>query len=301
LNITIWKSADTRAETILQTVVFDGSCSQSLSLGDQFGASQLLTFVNELQGQQSSILDATITITMSNNKYLDTFLGNLQVKTKDKILDFSEDVSDLILQYEQSIPHIYSYNIDLSVVRNNTIRTSVNACSVLGYPCSDTHLLHFMTGEISYLSPFPSVAPSYLPSFQPSISTTPSENPSFLPSFQPSISTTPSENPSYLPSFKPSISIAPSEKPSYLPTFQPSISVTPSKATACNPITPTGCSVCGDNKFVSNSDAIFAFPGQPTVPCGLLETSGLNGLIPLDQCPFLPTLISDTCGCKECK
>ena len=57
------------------------------------------------------------------------------------------------------------------------------------------------------------------------------------------------------------------------------LSITPSKdtPTVCNPITPTGCSLCSSNLFVLNSDGIYAIPGQPTVPCVLLEISGLNG------------------------
>lgn len=57
-----------------------------------------------------------------------------------------------------------------------------------------------------------------------------------------------------------------------------------------------GCSICGNDLEVGNPDAIFVFPGQPAVPCGLLQTAGETGLIPLDQCPFLPSLIGD-CEC----
>jgi len=57
-----------------------------------------------------------------------------------------------------------------------------------------------------------------------------------------------------------------------------------------------GCSVCGEGKCVQNADAVFEFPGQPAVPCGLLQTSGLTGVIPLSQCGFLGTLIP-MCEC----
>jgi hypothetical protein len=59
-----------------------------------------------------------------------------------------------------------------------------------------------------------------------------------------------------------------------------------------------GCSVCGDGKEVGKPEAIFAFPGQPAVPCADLQTAGESGLIPLDQCGFLPPLIT-ACECKD--
>jgi hypothetical protein len=43
---------------------------------------------------------------------------------------------------------------------------------------------------------------------------------------------------------------------------------------------------------------IFSFPEQPSVPCGQLQEAGLNGQIPLTQCPFLPGLVNTLCGCK---
>jgi len=61
----------------------------------------------------------------------------------------------------------------------------------------------------------------------------------------------------------------------------------------------TGCSVCGQGMCVTNSEAIFEFPGQPSVKCGELETAGLQGIVPLAQCGFLPSLITDTCVCQQ--
>jgi len=69
---------------------------------------------------------------------------------------------------------------------------------------------------------------------------------------------------------------------------------------ACDGIPSTGCSVCGIGKFVGSPNDIFDFPGQPAVPCGLLETSGIDGLIPLDQCAFLPGLADSLCSCEDC-
>jgi hypothetical protein len=63
------------------------------------------------------------------------------------------------------------------------------------------------------------------------------------------------------------------------------------------PSANTGCFICGDGLVVTKPETIFAFPGQPQVPCGQLEEAGKTGLIPLEQCPFLPPLVADDCGC----
>ena len=57
------------------------------------------------------------------------------------------------------------------------------------------------------------------------------------------------------------------------------------------------CVVCGDGMKVGNPLGNLAFEGQPELACGALETAGENGVIPTDQCSFLPVLISDICEC----
>jgi hypothetical protein len=76
------------------------------------------------------------------------------------------------------------------------------------------------------------------------------------------------------------------------PTFAPT------KTGECGVLSSTGCSICGDaDKCIQKPDEIFAFPDFPAVSCGDLEKAGREGSIPLDQCPFLPQLISELCGC----
>jgi len=59
------------------------------------------------------------------------------------------------------------------------------------------------------------------------------------------------------------------------------------------------CSVCGEDKIVSLPDEIFEFPGQPRVTCNQLEEAGFAGVIPLEQCPFLPPIIKNICACAS--
>mmetsp|Transcript_25595 Transcript_25595/g.29229 ORF Transcript_25595/g.29229 Transcript_25595/m.29229 type:complete len:656 (+) Transcript_25595:2-1969(+) len=102
------------------------------------------------------------------------------------------------------------------------------------------------------------------------------------------------------------ININPTPAPVVNPTPEPVVNPTPAPTSllttpaTCESIPPTGCSVCGEGKFVSEPDAIFAFPGQPSVLCGVLETAGLTSLIPLDQCAFLPGFADPLCSCQDC-
>ena len=74
--------------------------------------------------------------------------------------------------------------------------------------------------------------------------------------------------------------------------------VAPTPQSACQEIIPEGgCSVCGTGSCISDQDAIFVFPGQPSHRCSLLQESGYNGQIPLYQCPQLPPLIG-VCECR---
>lgn len=64
----------------------------------------------------------------------------------------------------------------------------------------------------------------------------------------------------------------------------------------CPAIPSTGCNICPDGECVQTPDAVFEFPGQPPVPCGMLQDAGINGIIPLDSCPELAT-VTGICGC----
>jgi hypothetical protein len=58
------------------------------------------------------------------------------------------------------------------------------------------------------------------------------------------------------------------------------------------------CDVCGEGLEVGSPDAVFTFPGQPAVQCGLLQDAGEGGQITPDQCSFLPGLIDEACACQ---
>lgn len=85
------------------------------------------------------------------------------------------------------------------------------------------------------------------------------------------------------------------------PPISPTPPTPPPVVGAACPDVPTfGCSVCGhDSVCITIPDGVFVFPGQPPIECSVIQNSGLNGEIPLDQCPFLPPLIGGVCGCQS--
>merc|ERR1719204_3018579 len=69
-------------------------------------------------------------------------------------------------------------------------------------------------------------------------------------------------------------------------------------ATLANSVLGNGdCSVCGEGKVVTNPEAIFSFPHQPAVPCGVLEKAGKDGKIHTKHCSILSSLIQEVCEC----
>jgi hypothetical protein len=98
---------------------------------------------------------------------------------------------------------------------------------------------------------------------------------------------------------------APVPAPTDAPTPAPVPPPTPAPvgggggSTACPDVPSSGCSVCGTGECVTIPEAIFTFSGQPEVPCGVLQQAGYMGQVPGDQCPFLPGLVADICGCDS--
>ena len=64
----------------------------------------------------------------------------------------------------------------------------------------------------------------------------------------------------------------------------------------CPEVPENGCSICGEGLCVGNPDALIDFPGQPKVLCGELERAGYDGVIGLQRCARLPSLVP-ACDC----
>ena len=90
------------------------------------------------------------------------------------------------------------------------------------------------------------------------------------------------------------------------PTFV-SDPVSPLPTTIGQTISPTStttaydfCSVCGQNRQVSNGNALIdRFPGADTqLTCAEFESIGANGGIAPEYCAFM-SLYADPCGCVD--
>ena len=142
----------------------------------------------------------------------------------------------------------------------------------------------------------PTVSPAPSTSMKPTRTANPTPAPSLsfeptqtrAPSPSPSVTTSPSSSPSKLPSIRPTPVPQPTDPPTLPPGNIP-----------CSSVPEGGCSVCGEGQCVVNPDALFAYPGQPSTACGELQNAGFNGLITVDQCPYLSDLIKEDCQCQE--
>lgn len=105
--------------------------------------------------------------------------------------------------------------------------------------------------------------------------------------------------PSQAPVREPTVS--PVDPTTHEPTFSPVNTelVDPTPEDGCPEIPPNGCPVCGEGKCITKPDALFVPPPPyKTVSCSALQNSGINGIVPMDDCPFMPLLINDACGCS---
>lgn len=69
-------------------------------------------------------------------------------------------------------------------------------------------------------------------------------------------------------------------------------------AQVADPDDAATCSVCGLGNKVGNPNAIFRFPGQPPITCGILELLGETGFLQ-QQCSFITTFIQADCDCQS--
>eukprot|EP00546_Thalassionema_frauenfeldii_P002433 CAMPEP_0178934710 /NCGR_PEP_ID=MMETSP0786-20121207/24037_1 /TAXON_ID=186022 /ORGANISM="Thalassionema frauenfeldii, Strain CCMP 1798" /LENGTH=1502 /DNA_ID=CAMNT_0020612569 /DNA_START=1215 /DNA_END=5725 /DNA_ORIENTATION=- len=149
MNITTWRNDNTIPQNILQTLVFHSSCSQNLFLKDRFGAHQLVVFVNEEQGLRSCFFNATFNLNIANDvQGTGAILQRLSSNTNYGLFNFTNEVNGIFLEPGETLSPSPSFDvvIDLTVVTNNVIFTSVLARSEEGFQCSDSDFLAFVTG-----------------------------------------------------------------------------------------------------------------------------------------------------------
>jgi len=66
----------------------------------------------------------------------------------------------------------------------------------------------------------------------------------------------------------------------------------------CPTIQEYGCSICGEGKCITRPNAQLSVARNNST-CGILENAGIYGLLPKDECEFLPGVATLPCGCME--
>jgi len=169
MNITTWRNSGTNPADILQTLVFHSSCSQNLFLKDRFGAHQLVVFVNEEQGLQSCFFNATFTLNIGNDiQGSAAILQTLASNTNYGLFNFTDEVNGIVLQPGETLTPSPSFDvvIDLTVVTNNRILTTITGTSTEGFFCSDGDFFTFVTG-LALPPNVPTRAPTSAPTRTP--------------------------------------------------------------------------------------------------------------------------------------
>lgn len=176
--ITIYSSDDTSdPNNLLQSVQYHSSCSSNLFLKDRFGASQLVLWVNEVQGtvscfaNQTFELDITIPIdivggpatltslTVASN--IDPFFFNLTEKVGGTEVDAGDTVSASI-----AVP------IDLTTRKTYNLLVTVFAETATGQLCRASELTSFEAGY-----PLPPIFPTFAPTSAPTGTNPPTPDP----------------------------------------------------------------------------------------------------------------------------
>ena len=58
------------------------------------------------------------------------------------------------------------------------------------------------------------------------------------------------------------------------------------------------CKVCGEGKIVANPDAMMTIPqSTDSVECSQIELAGLGGMLPMEQCDMISSIVAQDCGC----
>jgi hypothetical protein len=178
-RIMIYRNEDTGdPSNLLQEVQYHSSCSSNLELKNRFGASQLVEFQNELQGNvtcfASLSFDLNIVIPVKTEGESATLVKLTALTNFLGFLDLTEQVAGMEILPGGSVNvSLPSTDVDLSQRRRYTIVTQVTAtANPSGETCTGTDFNSFFAGNIP-----PGSVPTRTPTIYPSISPAPTRNP----------------------------------------------------------------------------------------------------------------------------
>lgn len=163
--------------TVLQDVQYHSSCSSNLELKNRFGASQLVQFFNELQGQVTCFetfdifLDVTIPFTIQGESV--TLQTMTAMTNFAGFLDLTEQVAGQVVEPGGSVPVVLQGTLDLTVRQTYSAFTTITGIeSPSGNFCEGMDFSSFVAGD-----PLPENIPTQLPTKTPTISPAPTTDP----------------------------------------------------------------------------------------------------------------------------
>lgn len=139
--------------TVLQEVQYHSSCSQNLSLKDQFGANQLVSFFNEAQGNVTCFntfdiaLDIEVPIAVDNNSV--TLTSLVATTSFDGAVNLTQQVNGQSVEPGGNAIVTYSFTTDASIRQLYTLMFSIGG---VGNPdgtlCAGMSTIAFEAGHL---------------------------------------------------------------------------------------------------------------------------------------------------------
>jgi hypothetical protein len=152
-QIMIYTPAGPNMANLLQAVQYHSSCSQEFELKQRFGASQLVEFFNEEQGNVSCFaalefdLDIEIPITIEGDEIcLETLTA---ITNFAGMLDLSDQVAGMCVPPGGTITVTLGATIDATTQQRYSVLATLTGTEVpSNRPCSGTDFLSFVAGGI---------------------------------------------------------------------------------------------------------------------------------------------------------
>lgn len=171
--IAIYSSEVTTPENLLQFVQYHSSCSSSLELKNRFGASQLVEYQNELQGNVSCFASATFDIDIAIPIEIAGDAAELATLTAltdfAGFIDLTEQVAGQVVPVGGMLTVTISYEFDLTIRRRYSMLVQITAAALPSRQlCTGTDFISFMAG-----TPGQPESPTPLPTRAPTISPAP--------------------------------------------------------------------------------------------------------------------------------
>ena len=167
INATIYSTDVIISSNIRQTMVIHTSCSQVTFLKDRYGAIELLSFNNTLQGFVSCFVDLSLGFDVSNvatgfNVLLET-LTSITNFDNNEFINLTSFVQNITLSPGSTFPISTMVTIDLSIRKRYTAFSTIQGSSPDGFSCRASDFLNITAGNTA-TSPFvPNLAPSNPP------------------------------------------------------------------------------------------------------------------------------------------